>query len=203
MAATSAPAPRRGSKRKAAPAAMSLRAYARRIDVDPKAVRKAIACGRLRASLGRTGKGQPCIADPELADREWAAGAAKPKASGRASSPPPPPARDPPPPSAPPEPPPKDKPDTLTAAQLRVAVQREEQIRLSNLEKTGALIDADQARHEAFECARAVRDALLNIPDRLAAELAAESDAARVHDRLDAELRAALESLAEALSHGE
>jgi hypothetical protein len=46
-----------------------------------------------------------------------------------------------------------------------------------------------------------VRDNLLNIPDRLAATLAAESDADRVHLMLSGEIRKALDELASANSN--
>lgn len=59
-----------GANRPAEP--LSLRAYARRRGVSPEAVSRAIESGRLRASVTRH-TGVPKIADPELADREWAA----------------------------------------------------------------------------------------------------------------------------------
>jgi hypothetical protein len=40
--------------------------------------------------------------------------------------------------------------------------------------------------------ARIVRDSMLNIPDRVAAELAAETDPFKVQQRLSAEIRLAL-----------
>lgn len=156
---------------------MSLRAFARRVGVTHAAVRNAIASGRLKDSVGAL-KGKPCIADPELAAKEWAAGASKPSQGPSASA-------------------------GLTQAQIRVSLAREESLRIANDERAGRLIDAGKARRDAFVCARAIRDAVLNVPDRLAAELAAESDARRVHERLDAELRKALESLAEVLAGGE
>lgn len=51
---------------------MSLTAYARRRGVSAKAVSKAVAEGRLRASVV-TVNGQPKIADADAADREWSA----------------------------------------------------------------------------------------------------------------------------------
>lgn len=51
---------------------MGIREYARRRDVSPAAVVKAINDGRLVASVGRTPDGARCIVDPVLADREWA-----------------------------------------------------------------------------------------------------------------------------------
>jgi hypothetical protein len=52
---------------------ISLSAYARHRGVTPAAVQKAVATGRLRASVARDDRGAPRIADVELADREWSA----------------------------------------------------------------------------------------------------------------------------------
>lgn len=51
--------------------ALTLTAYAARRGCSVKSVSRAIATGRLVASVGRTDRGIPTIADPELADREW------------------------------------------------------------------------------------------------------------------------------------
>lgn len=168
-------------KRRAAartrPAHLSLRAFAKRLNVSHTAVQKAVDSGRLARSIARE-KGRPYVADPALALKEWQAGAAKVRTDVRA-------------------------PPSLLEAQRRVAVERAHALRMANRQKRGRLIDARTARREAFECARAVRDSVLNVPDRLAAELAAERDAAKVHARLDAELRKALESAAEVLARGQ
>jgi len=52
----------------------------------------------------------------------------------------------------------------------------------------------------AFTNGRMARDNLLNIPDRLAATLAAETDADKVHLILTGEIRKALDELAGANS---
>ena len=52
---------------------MSLADYAKRRGVSAMAVSKAVAAGRLTASVVRDARGAPKIADPELADREWEA----------------------------------------------------------------------------------------------------------------------------------
>lgn len=74
--------------------------------------------------------------------------------------------------------------------------------RLAKLEyekAVGKVIEADAVKLQAFKIARSVRDALLNLPDRVSAELAAEVDPVRVHLRLSAEIRKALESLSAAV----
>lgn len=63
-------------------------------------------------------------------------------------------------------------------------------------EKTGRLVEAEQVKIAAFNKSRAVRDSLLNIPDRVAPILAAETDELRVSEILNQELKAALEELA-------
>ena len=52
-------------------AAESLRAFARRVGVTPRAVRKAVENGRLERAVGRPSAGAPCIVDIHLALREW------------------------------------------------------------------------------------------------------------------------------------
>jgi hypothetical protein len=61
--------------------------------------------------------------------------------------------------------------------------------------KSGALVPVEDVKSQAFGRARAVRDSIMNVPDRVASVLAAESDPVRVAAILDAELRQALESL--------
>lgn len=60
---------------------------------------------------------------------------------------------------------------------------------------TGKLLDADDVRKAAFDKGRQVRDAILNIPDRISAILAAECSQSRVTAILDKELKQALEEL--------
>ncbi len=62
--------------------------------------------------------------------------------------------------------------------------------------KVGELVEVETVRREAFESARALREAILSVPDRLAAELTAETDPNRVHSRLTEELTIALEAVA-------
>jgi len=62
-------------------------------------------------------------------------------------------------------------------------------------EKNGSLVRADEVKQEAFDCARRTRDAILNIPDRVAAMLASENKESAVRELLAAELRTALEEL--------
>lgn len=62
--------------------------------------------------------------------------------------------------------------------------------------REGKLIDRDAIRDKSFKLGRQVRDGMLNIPDRIAADLAAETDAFKVHARLTKEIREVLTALA-------
>jgi phage terminase Nu1 subunit (DNA packaging protein) len=70
--------------------------------------------------------------------------------------------------------------------------QMAEKARIANAKARGDLVDAATVRRDAFTIARTVRDSMLNIPARVAAELAAESDRAAVERRLEEEIRNAL-----------
>jgi len=65
-------------------------------------------------------------------------------------------------------------------------------------EKIGKLISADEVREAVFTKARTVRDAILNIPDRISATIAVESDQIAVSKLLMDELVQALEDLCQA-----
>lgn len=84
-----------------------------------------------------------------------------------------------------------------TFAQSR-AIKEAYLARLAKLEfeeKSGVLVKADAVKNEAFKVARLVRDAMLNIPDRVSSELAADSDQFVIHRKLTLEIRRALEGL--------
>ena len=105
----------------------------------------------------------------------------------------------------PPEPDTSDEPGEESGRKLSYAEARAERerflaqlARLEYEEKSGALVEAEEVKREAFRLARVVRDGLLNLPDRVAAELAAETNQFVVHRRLTEELRKALEGLQDA-----
>lgn len=66
--------------------------------------------------------------------------------------------------------------------------------------KQGRLIEAEAVRKTIIDAARALRDGILGLPDRLATVLAAETDAKKVHVTLKTELSRELETLANAIS---
>jgi len=66
--------------------------------------------------------------------------------------------------------------------------------RLELEQKKGKLVDAQKVYDEAFNTYRAYRDAMLNIPDRIASQIATETDARVVHDLLIEEIRKTLDA---------
>lgn len=171
--------PRRRSR--AAPAespGLSLRGFARRLGVNLWAVQKAVASGRLDKSLARGKRGGVSIGDVDLAMREWADNASQQPSGGTNG----------------------DGLGSLSEAQRRVAVERERKLRIDNLQREGRLIDRAKVERDSFEIARTVRESVLAVSPRISPQLAAETDAGRVHQMLEAELRVALVSLAEAFA---
>ena len=67
-------------------------------------------------------------------------------------------------------------------------------------ERTGRLVSKDEVQVAAFNRFRQFRDQMLNLPDRLAAMLAAETDPAKVYEILASEIRKALNEFASANS---
>lgn len=167
------------ARRKAKAERVSLRAFGRRRSVSLTAVQKAIRSGRLRESIGRDARG-PYVADVKLAEREWSAGATKPANGGGKGHAVPPSAASPP-------------GGSLVEAQLRLADQRSMALDLANRRKRGELLDTATVQRENFEVARVLRERILNVPDRLV------DLGPAVRDRIRAELRQALGSIADEL----
>lgn len=63
----------------------------------------------------------------------------------------------------------------------------------------GELVSAEDVRHAQAAVALRLRDQLLQIPDRLAIEIAGESDVGRIREMLLDEIYHALEAVADAL----
>ena len=154
---------------------VSIRQYGKHRGVSHTAVEKAVKQGRIR--LTADGK-----VDVEAADRDWSRNSSPvnaPKPALRTA-------------------PISDGPSSgPTYAQSR-AVRELYLARLAKIEfeeRSTKLVSRDEVRVAAFTTARTVRDNLLNIPDRLAAMLGAESDPSRVHQILTEEIRKALSEL--------
>jgi hypothetical protein len=160
-------------------AVMSQRAYARHRGVAISTVQEAIARGR----ISTLPDGQ---INSDVADEEWARNTRQsaPPAGARRSQQ-------------------EDDVDAFGASQYNKAraVREHYQARLAKLEfeeKTGKLIPADEVKVTAFNLFRRYRDHMLNIPDRLAAILAAEAEAAKCYEILASEIRKALNEFADA-----
>ncbi len=170
-------------------ALLSLRAYAKHRGVVKSAVDKAIQSGR----IATTPDGK---INSDIADVEWKANTRQQHqrrpAGAKASVAP----------IVEPE-----RTETAGAGGLdyfRARAVREGYLaRLAKIEfeeKTEKLISRDEVQVAAFTSGRMARDNLTNIPDRLAAMLAAEADADKVHQILTGEIRKALDELAGANS---
>jgi hypothetical protein len=144
-------------------APMSLRAYARHRGVSLPAVRKAIQSGRITT----TPEGKII---PSRADAEWRRNTnhkpqhrmtVNPSASGINYA-------------------------NERAIRERIRVRRET-IELRKREEK--LISRDEIQVAAFNRGRVLRDAMLNLADRVAAQIAAESEINKVHEILTTEIR--------------
>ena len=89
-----------------------------------------------------------------------------------------------------------EDPDERELRKRKLAVDLA-QAELELAKDQGELVNAEEVRREAYTLARTMRDAFQNLPDRLADELAAETDAGAIHHRLETELKSILRQLAE------
>jgi hypothetical protein len=186
---------------------MSLRAYARHRGVSLRAVQKALKSGRISAREdGRL--------DADVADDNWARNTApRPQAPARPASkvaatmlatPTTTPERahhhsDPHPAPRQSSEPPKLE-SGLEYSKAR-AVRESYLARLAKIdfeERTEKLVSRNEMQVAAFNRYRTFRDGMLNIPDRLAAVLAAETDPRQVHELLSTEIRKALMEFSDA-----
>lgn len=85
----------------------------------------------------------------------------------------------------------------------KLLMHKAEMARLETEEKKGLLVDAAAQRRDAFRIARSVRTALLNIPLRIAQDLASDHDPLSVHRKLESALIEALTELADEISQME
>ena len=177
---------------------MSLRAYARHRGVSLRAVQKALKSGRIATRED----GQ---IDADDADTNWARNTApRPQPSSMPAKPAAAPQSahhhhsDPPRPAEVNDPPKLES--GLEYARAR-AVRETYMARLAKIdfeERTEKLVSSDEVQVSAFNRFRQFRDGMLNIPDRLAAVLAAETQPRRVHELLATEIRKALSEFSNA-----
>jgi len=170
---------------------ISIRAYARHRGVSDAAVRKAIATGRITPEADGT-------IDPERVDREWARNSDAPrngtgaKAVKVAVLEADEPAHDAPAAQSP------GGTSLLQARTVNEVVKAQtNKVRLARLK--GELVDRPQAIAHVFKLARSERDAWLNWPARISAQMAAKLgiDAHTMHVALEAAVREHLQELGE------
>ncbi len=92
---------------------------------------------------------------------------------------------------------PEDQIPDLNESRARREHYQAEKARLEALQGRGELVPAADVKRQAFELARAVRDELGGIPDRVASMIAACSDVRQVHRMLSEEIRVALRGLSD------
>ncbi len=155
--------------------------YARRRGCSEAAVRRAITDGRITTVDGRI--------DPVAADAQWERNTRPRAGSAPASSRPP---------AAEADAKPRDDSNGYWVAKSRREQAEAELSELKLAEQMGQLVRAADIQSAYSRRAAALRESLLQIPSRLSAQLAAESDQARCHDLLQAELHTVLAQLAEA-----
>jgi hypothetical protein len=170
---------------------ISIRAYARHRGVTDTAVHKAIRAGRITPEADGT-------IDADRADREWARNSDTPKAGTRAKA-----TKVVVPETGTPS---NDGPAALPTGgtsllQARtvneVVKAQTNKVRLARLK--GELVDRPQAIAHVFKLARSERDAWLNWPARISAQMAARLnvDPHAMHVALEAAVREHLQELGE------
>ncbi|HQT38703.1 MAG TPA: hypothetical protein PK231_04700 [Acidocella sp.] len=168
---------------------LSLRAYAEHRGCDPKTVRQALAAGRIHGEK----RGHSWLIDPVAADRQWA-DRTHPGPRGRKPNGTPP--------GAGTNPPPADEINDSAPYAKSAAREKFYKAELAKIElkiQTGELVDKAEVERNNFTTFRILRDNILNVPDRLAAILANETDRHKVHMALSNELKKALRQTADAL----
>ncbi len=85
--------------------------------------------------------------------------------------------------------------ELLLQAKLENEIERGRILKLERLEKEQSLISADKVKETLFRKGRIIRDAMLNLPDRVSSVVATMQDAGEIHILLTKEIRAILEEL--------
>lgn len=176
---------------------VSVKEFAGIKGVSPTAVQKAIKAGRLVNSVKYNAAGKCPKIDPIVAIQEWEKNTDHSKRNVGRDIRKPEPSREPyiNPDIERPTPEMEEARKTLADAILMKETYAGERAKLKFEIESGKYVESAEVKDEAFKLGRTVRDNIMNIPDRLAAELAGITDAAAVHTKLTAELRQALEAL--------
>lgn len=80
-------------------------------------------------------------------------------------------------------------------AKLKNEIEKGKILKLERAEKEQSLISADKVQETLFRKGRVIRDAFLNLPDRVSSIIATMQDAGEIHILLTKEIRAILEEL--------
>jgi len=171
---------------------LSITAYARHRGVSHVAVLKAIKAGRIEKEADGT-------IDPEKADAAWARNtnqAQQRKAAKQSETP-----RNDVEAEAPVGPPIVNSGPNFAQSRAIKEAYNARLAKLSYEEKSGALVRTDSVKVAWFNTLRVLRDRTLNLPDRLAPILAAETDPKTVRDMLEDELRTILNDAADAITN--
>lgn len=156
-------------------AMVSASEFARQMGVTPEAVRYAIKAGRVKSWKEVDGKFR---IDAEKAKAEWIANTQKRtpiQEEMRGVQGP-----------------------SINQSRTILEAYRAKMAKVEYDEKVGTLVLADTVKRQAFASAREARDRLMNIPDRVAGLVAAESSERACHDILMKEIRAVCEELSRA-----
>ena len=163
---------------------MGITEYARHRGVEDAAVHYAVQVGRIK-------RNPDGLIDAEAADRDWVDNTqereSKPTGPPRGHYKPLPPAE------RALEPVPGI---TYSDARALREVYVAQKHKLSIIERSGKMVDRQEVEEEASRLFRMLRDACFNLPPRLAAQLAAETDEMAVFDILEAALRRVFEDFA-------
>lgn len=162
-------------------AVISQTAFGKIVGVSQQAVGKAIKSGRLKDSLVTVNNQAAPMINEEVGVLEWEKKTQKLKRKLADAK----------------EKVEKDSKTNQVYTQSR-SLRESYQARLAKLDyeqRSGKLVDSDEVRESGFKVARAVRDSLMNVPDRIDAILAAETDRHSVHTILTKAIMEALERL--------
>jgi phage terminase Nu1 subunit (DNA packaging protein) len=77
----------------------------------------------------------------------------------------------------------------LLKSRIKTEVERGKLAELDRKQREGELVERSDVEEAAFSHARRVRDALMNIPARVASLYAAETDPQKIHQNLEDEIR--------------
>ena len=86
-------------------------------------------------------------------------------------------------------------PTLLLKTRIKSETEKAKLLEIKAKVEAGKFVDADIVKAAAFRRGRVIRDAILSVPDRIDAVLAAETDRRKVHELLTNELTRALEEL--------